>query len=192
MKTLPLPTASRIELAAKEKGLLWKVLGVLCVPVCCVGCLCVVASAQLAKAAELYGRLVEFYGGVAAARRMAARVRNQAKLFDQAVIAVNSRGGDIDPRLTLLELVRHARPRFRTVCPSHHFLRGTHKAYNDAVWSAFIEAGGEPDVVVHGFIELILETADPTSTSAMAYADLILTNTSLKDEITRASCSSPA
>jgi hypothetical protein len=191
---------SRIELAAKttqKDYIFYKTIGILCVPFCCTGCMCLVMSSELGKMADQYRCLVEFYGGVASARQMAQGVRNQSKLFDEAVVRVNNCQDtkDIDARLTLLDLVRFMNPKFRKCCRSPNFLveslqdiqKEPYKDYYSAVWKAFLDIGGNPHAVIFGFIELIVENTDPSSTIAISYVNQILTNNSLKNEIRQAS-----
>lgn len=193
---------SRIELASKKgrkDSFVLKFLGYLCIPCCCAGCICLGLATEVSAAAQLYVQLIEFYGGIVLARQMAARVRQQANIFRDAVIHVNNSTTSslsIDPNLTLLDLVRYYNPRFNETCRRSSCLaildtiqdmqKNRNKAYYSSVWNTFIEMGGNPNTVIYGFIELILETSDPTSTNATNYAKQILTNISLRNEIEQA------
>lgn len=198
---------SRIELASrknKKDSILLKILGVLCVPCCCAGCICMALSTEVTTYAQLYARLIDFYGGIVLARQMATRVRKQIQIFEEAVRHVNNTSDpktlSIDPQLTLFDLIRYYNTRFNEVCKSasaggileaiQDLQRNSKRAYHSAVYNTFIQMGGNPDDVIYGFIELLLETADPTSTFAIGYVKQILTNTSLKNEMERSAAAS--
>ena len=190
----PTPSVSYIELAAKstKSTNFWlKFWGYLCIPACCVGCVCLGVSLEIGEIALLYSKLVDFYGGVIIARQMANRIRIQKQIFKEAVIHVNNTFENIDPNLTIFDLVRKYNHRFNAVFAQDTlesmFNSSAHyTAYYKAVWDTFIEMQGNPNTVIYGFIECILENVDPTSLKAIYYAKLIINNISLRNEMEKA------
>ena len=190
----PKPSVSLLELAAKSSGStsFWlKFWGYLGIPVCCLGCVCLGASLEITEISSLYSKLVDFYGGVIMTRQMANRVQIQKKIFRDAVIHVNSTFEHIDPNLTIFNLVRKFNHRFNAVFAQdtleYIFKSKTdYTAYYKAVWDTFIEMEGNPNTIIYGFIECIIDHVDPTSMTAIYYVKLILNNISLRNEMEKA------
>ena len=192
---------SRIEKFAssiKSQNILVKVLGWICVPFCCIGCTCIGMSMQMNEFEIAYSRLLEFYGGVALARQMAQKIRDQAQKFRDAVNYVNQvcDASIINSSLNMFELVKEFNPRFAAVCTisSSSMLfqnlfaleKVKYAPYHKQVWDKFVEYGGDSSTVIYGFIEYLIETVDPSSTNAMEYVREILADSSLRNEVVTA------
>jgi hypothetical protein len=118
-------------------------------------------------------------------------VRNEIEIFSKAVIKVNNMTTVIiDPNLSLLELVKDNVPKFKTVlvseisCIIFNNKSEIYKEYYKNVWESYLELGGDSKVVIHGYIELLLQKGlEPTSMTALTHVDKILNNLSLQNEM---------
>jgi hypothetical protein len=174
-----------VEISRKECNTM-RTIGIVCLPFFCMGFGCIYSSIMVSEISNKYEKLLRMYGGPNAFLGVAQLVRRESAIFRKAVEAMDAM--IVEPGLDLFELVKHGNVHFRALlCGANISIADiwshANSAYRDAVWNEYLRLGGDAEVIMHGFIEYLLESVDPTSETACRYVDMLLHNDGLWAEV---------
>jgi hypothetical protein len=175
--------------------ILWsQCVGWTCMPLCCLGLVCLAPSYALKEGVVKLRKVIDLYGEDTL-HRLAGLVLNQNEIFLRACDNVNKMDlnkvdlnkmdlnkTDILPNLTLLETISHGNNEVGIILSSRlEFTSPSKKTYKTRVYEEWLLQGGNIDIVVFGLPELICLSHDPTSIKVMEYIDKLAYPTQLKN-----------
>lgn len=186
-------TSSVLQAVRKfdKTNIILKVGAVLCMPLLCLGCVCV-SLHEVIKPCKSLKKVVKQYGGSAAMNKLAQKVATERAIFRGATTFVNTTtNATIFPDLTIWDMILESDVRIGCICSntSTHISRmcldtNKRKEYVDQVWRAYQANGGNYHVIVYGLIEYLCQVygAMPMCNIVEIYVNDFVNDTALRVE----------
>ena len=186
-KVLPRNNGSYLVNSYKEtrKALFWaKFWGWLCIPCCCMGCICLAPATVMSSMLEDLAKLIKIYTPEKL-KEVAKDIDIEQDLFIQACNVVNVKATKVFPNIKLMDCLCLIDKKLESMLDyySSSFDYFGNKAEKDAymtlVYNTYIELGGNVNVIVFGYPEYMARFNDPTSDKMMVIFHKLTTKTQL-------------
>ena len=174
-----------------EKNLFWaKFWGWLCMPVCCMGCICIIPAKVYEELIIDLKKIIKLYTPKKL-EIIAKDISREQSIFIDACIEINKTCEQIYPNTTLYDALCVTIPNFKTMIGissrSRDYVSNVDKvaadAYASKAYSVYIEKGGDINSVIYGLPEYLCTIYDPTCDTMSNLYKKIYTNTQLSQYV---------
>ena len=180
------PEGSYLLRFSKElrKNLFWgNFWGWLCMPVCCMGCICLLPAKIYEVLVEDIKKIIKIYtpDGLS---RLSRKISIEHTLFLEACVIVNATSGNIFPDVNLVDVLCVVNSNLKTMLSMFYlFELGFNKKNKDEyllkIYQEYTAKGGNENVIIYGLPEYLARFYDPTCDKMLTLFNKIARETQL-------------
>jgi hypothetical protein len=164
------PEGSYLLRFSKEfkSNIFWgKFWGWMCMPVCCMGCICLLPAKIFEALIEDIQKIIKIYTPHGLTN-LARRISDEQSIFMEACNIVNSKTQYIFPDVNLVDVICVMRPNLKSMLSMLYVydILGMNKQSKDAylsqIYQEYTAKGGNENVIIYGLPEYLSRFNDPT------------------------------